>query len=376
MKKRLPYIYRSFALLFFAYTFISFSDSPPTGRTGAPGESNCSGCHFGGTQTGSVDIQGINDNPVVPNKTYNVSIVINLTSGSSSRAGFQFVALDGNTAGSASTGSFSNLGTNVGTATSGSRTYTQHSGDENAYLGSMVTYTFDWTAPSTSTNNISFYTAANIADGNFASGDLIVFDSDLNIPLPVELQSFKANARNNNEVEIVWTTSTERNSQYFEVLRSEDGIDYEIIGKIEAAGYADEMQSYQFIDDRPIFNKNSFYRLKQYDYDNRFAYSSIETIQVMNFQNDHLNIFPNPATRSSCLFIDYLSDQALPNAQVRIYDQSGKLVVDQMQEDSGIAEGFNKFVIDIPTLSVGTYFLTITGGNGEILNTRSFVVGD
>ena len=156
-----------------AYLNFSFSGNPPDGRKGAPGDGACSGCHFGGTQTGSIAIEGITDNPLIPNKTYNVAVRITLTSGISTRAGFQFVALDGNTNSAVSTGTYSNLGTNVGTGTSGSRTYAEHSGGENTYSSGDVLYTFDWTAPATATNNIAFYVAGNIANGSGTNLSLI-----------------------------------------------------------------------------------------------------------------------------------------------------------------------------------------------------------
>jgi len=376
MKNKFPVIYKVFFFLLGACFFISFSGGPPAGNTGAPGDGTCDQfCHSGPTQTGSVDITGIVDvdNPIVPSKTYNVTVTITLLSGSSTRAGFQFVALDGNSAGSLSTGTFSNLGTNVGTTTSGSRTYAQHSGGENTYSGNMVTYTFDWTAPANSTNNISFYVAGNIADGSGSGGDLIVFDSDQNIPLPVELVEFKAKQLGNSKVELNWATASEQNSDYFEILKSENGVDYIEIGRLPAAGYSNEMLYYYFIDDAPILNRNSFYRLRQVDFDGKVFYSHIVIIQVLDYADHQLNIFPNPARNNFCLFIDFVSERAYPNAIVRVYDQFGKGVIHDQQLYSGIQEGFNKFVLDISKLPKGPYFLSITDGH-NLIESKSFVV--
>ena len=206
--------------------------------TGAPGDGTCNNCHFGGTQTGMVDISGIVDvdNPIIPNKTYNVTVTIRLTSGVSTRAGFQFVALDGNSEGSVSTGTYSNLGTNVGTSISGSRTYAEHSGGENT------------------------------------------------------------------------------------------------------------------------------------------SYSPTEVVQVMSYEDHHLNIFPNPAKNNECLFIDFISETKHPNAILRIYDLYGRNMVEDPQMYTGIQKGFNKFVIDIKGFPVGQYFLSIAD-EGEVLEVKSFLVG-
>jgi hypothetical protein len=375
MKNNFTVIYKVFFFSLLTILFISNSGGPPTGNTGAPGDGACNNCHSGGTQTGSVDITGILDidNPILPNKTYNVTVGITLATGSSSRAGFQFVALEGNSAGSPSIGTLSNFGTNVGTATSGSRTYAQHSGGENTYVGSVTTYTFDWTSPATSTNNISFYVAANIADGSGTGGDLIVFDSDQNISLPVELVDFNVKDVGNGQVELNWSTASEINSDYFEVLRSENGRDYNSLGKVFAAGFSNQMQYYSFQDDAPIENRYSFYRLKQFDLDGSYTYSSIEAVQVMNYQDHYLNIFPNPARNNECLFIDYISATSHPNAHIRIYDQFGRSVFDDPQMHLGIQKGFNKFVLDLKNIPNGQYFLSISD-NGNLLKGSSFIM--
>lgn len=80
-------------------------NNPPTARTGAPGETTCgaSGCHSGGTYTGSVTISGVPDT-IVANQSYTV----NLTNTSNAiRAGFELTCLDNSNAkcGTLSTGS-------------------------------------------------------------------------------------------------------------------------------------------------------------------------------------------------------------------------------------------------------------------------------
>ncbi len=375
MKKIFPTLYKILLLVSIYYLYVSFSFAPPAGLTGAPGEATCGNCHFGATQTGNIDITGILDvdNPIIPDKTYNVTISINLTSGSSSRAGFQFVALDGNSAGSPSTGAFSNLGTNVGTAASGNRTYALHTGGENTYVGSNVTYTFDWTAPSTSTNDISFYATGLIANGSGINGDLVVFDSDQNIVLPVDLVEFEARALTSNEVVLRWTTLSEQNSYYFEILRSDNGQDFDPIGRIEAAQNASTEIDYRYVDKNPILNRTSFYRLKMVDLDGLYEYSDIVAVQNISKEESLLNLFPNPARKDFCLFVDYVSDVDRPNAVVRIYDLEGNKHLSDPQMEAGITKGFNKLVLDINTLHSGQYFLCVSDGD-KMLHTKTFIV--
>ena len=357
------------------YLHTSFSSGPPAGMSGAPGDSTCNNCHFGGSQTGSINISGILDvdNPIIPDKIYNVMVTLNLISGSSTRAGFQFVALDGNSAGSASTGTLSNFGTNVGSNSSGNRVYAQHSGTENSYASSVVTYTFDWTAPSSSVNDISFYVAGLIANGSGTSGDLVVFDSDQNIALPVTLSDFRAEKLNADNISLIWTTLSEQNSDFFEVLRSDNGIDYESISRVSASQSSSVKVNYEYVDTDPIINRTSFYRLRIVDLDGRYEYSDVIAIHNISKDLSILNLFPNPARRDQCLFVDFISDIDRPNAIVRIYDLNGIPHLNDPQMNAGFEKGFNKVVLDINTLPLGQYFLRVSDGQ-KMLHTKAFIV--
>lgn len=363
-------------LVLIYYSHTSFSSGPPAGMTGAPGDATCSNCHFGGTQTGSIDISGILDvdNPIIPGKTYNVTIKIILNSGSSSRAGFQFVALDGNAAGSPSTGTFSNLGANVGTSTSGSRTYTQHFG-ENTYIGPQVTYTFDWTSPSSSVNNISFYTAGVIANGSGSDGDLVVFDSDQNIALPVNLSDFRAKNLSADDITLIWTTLSEQNTDYFEVLKSDNGVDYDPISRVSASQNSSTEVNYEYVDADPVINRTSYYRLKIVDLDARYEYSDVIAIHNISREQSILNLFPNPAIKDQCLFVDFISEIDRPNAIVRVYDLNGIKHLNDPQMNAGFEKGFNKVILDINSLPFGQYFLCVSEGK-KMLHTKTFIVSE
>ncbi len=156
-----------------AVLMLGYSDNPPNGRTGAPGESTCSECHSGGGSiNGNITIQGL-PATVSPSTPYDISVVIAYTSGTPLTAGFQMVALNG---ANTNIGSFSNLGPAVATETFNQRTYVEHRPAQAFGGGNEVTYTFRWTSPAnTSNNNITFYAIANLANGNnSSSGDRVI----------------------------------------------------------------------------------------------------------------------------------------------------------------------------------------------------------
>ncbi len=77
------------------------------------------------------------------------------------------------------------------------------------------------------------------------------------VPLPVELISYACNKK-----EILWSTGSEINSDYFTVLYSENGINFTPLTNINAQGNSFEVVNYSY----PITNKG-YYKLTQTDYD-------------------------------------------------------------------------------------------------------------
>ncbi|MBK8464752.1 MAG: hypothetical protein IPL32_02895 [Chloracidobacterium sp.] len=145
------------------------SDGPPTGRTGAPGETTCTSCHSQNAGSGQFNI--IAPANYVPGQTYVVQVQHATADGSRAAWGFQLTALNGtNTA----AGTFANITavTRVRTAGSG-RIYIEQSGT-GFFPGQTggATWSFNWTAPTTNVGPITMYAAGLQADndGN-ESGD-------------------------------------------------------------------------------------------------------------------------------------------------------------------------------------------------------------
>ncbi|HWB62063.1 MAG TPA: choice-of-anchor V domain-containing protein [Chitinophagales bacterium] len=160
------------------------SAPPAGGLSGDPSRSSCAliGCHFGSSgatysfSTGQLTLNMGSDTSSLivmsgqsynPGQTYYIEFKPNLTNGNSTRYGFQMTSLDasGNMA-----GAFAVLNSsNSSTQSLLSRNYIGH---KNA--NSNNDWLFKWTAPAAGTGAITFYYAANIANGNNDnSGDSI-----------------------------------------------------------------------------------------------------------------------------------------------------------------------------------------------------------
>ncbi len=110
-------------------------------------------------------------------------------------------------------------------------------------------------------------------------------------PLPVEMLYFNG-VENQGVVNLDWATATEIDNDHFEVQRSQDGRDWEVIGVVNGAGTTVEEQVYDFSDFKPYVG-NSYYRLRQVDYDGKFAFTDIILVNV-RLEPISLNVYPNP----------------------------------------------------------------------------------
>lgn len=149
-----------------------FSSGPPTGKTGAPGESNCTDCHSGTVQsgTGINQVMLINSSQQIvseytPGETYSVTV----TTETAAKKGFQISAriLSDNSKAGSSTG----IATNTEMKSANNQEYIGHVSASNT---SQSGWTFNWTAPATNVGDVRFYLAANTTNNSSTSaGDVI-----------------------------------------------------------------------------------------------------------------------------------------------------------------------------------------------------------
>jgi hypothetical protein len=107
--------------------------------------------------------------------------------------------------------------------------------------------------------------------------------------LPVGLKNFRVQHSERTAL-LLWETESEENSAYFGVERSQDGIDFILIGTVDAKGNSDQQHYYQFTDSEPLSGV-SYYRLKMADLNGNIRYSSI----ISSKRDNHpIQVIPNP----------------------------------------------------------------------------------
>lgn len=196
--------------------------------------------------------------------------------------------------------------------------------------------------------------SGNVLNGE-VEGHIISFNDAV---LPIELVEFKA--ENNGEYNIIsWQTASEENTDYFVVQRSRDGLHFEDLKIIPAAGFSNHLIDYQIIDKMPY--NTTYYRLKNVDTDGEFGYSKIEVVEAeLNNELLAFNIYPNPVDGNE---VNLVVNNASSKQVVLTYmDLLGKTITSQPV--NVIANEVYQTMISLPALESGTYLVHISA-NGE-----------
>jgi hypothetical protein len=141
------------------------------------------------------------------------------------------------------------------------------------------------------------------------------------IPLPVELLSFTADC-SENLVTLNWSTGSENNNNFFTVESSRDGINWNNIGHVIAAGNSSSTTNYSLVDLTQYFGI-SYYRLKQTDFDGAIRIFSPISIEKCFYSETDLTIFPNPV--KSTFKIDFKGNKE-DVLSVSVCDIHGKFI--------------------------------------------------
>lgn len=182
-------------------------------------------------------------------------------------------------------------------------------------------------------------------------------------PLPIELINFSAKVEDN-QVELFWSTASERNNYFFEVERSQNGIQFELVQKLAGAGNSNTIKEYQTHDENP-YAGISYYRLKQIDLDGKNSYSQLVSIEIKTKANRY-KVFPNPA--NGLVYIQASSNQT-ESIYVDLLDANGKICLSETLESS--TQG--TFLLNIEKeLPSGIYTLKIFGE--EHAETQSLIL--
>lgn len=181
--------------------------------------------------------------------------------------------------------------------------------------------------------------------------------------LPITLSSFTAVCDvSSNEVNVQWRTASEDKTSHYSVDRSVDGITWETIGIVAAAGYSTSTLHYELLDKDTRGNSTFYYRLNQYDIDGQHETFGPISAECLNLQNT-FEIFPNPAGTDVTVLLNGVQ---LNEETILIFsDINGKEVKRIVcDEQKG-----KLMTIDLRNLESGIYFVRLLNNdlNGQIV---------
>jgi len=138
-----------------------------------------------------------------------------------------------------------------------------------------------------------------------------------------------------------------------QIERSTDNVNFTEIHEFAGVcGAINTEESYTFLDENPISNKLSWYRL---DLGSIGLYSKTLSVVFINYTDEGVIVFPNPCS-SNCTI--YFSNPNEREFQLLFFDRMGKLVMDQTTTSDRWEMGSKQF-------SPGIYYFQIINDGDE-----------
>ncbi len=202
----------------------------------------------------------------------------------------------------------------------------------------------------------------------FASGGLYQSPVPLtpgNTNLPTELIAFEVRETEEGAANLKWVTASEVNSDYVNIEETTDGINWEVLGRVNAAGNSQVILNYTYTDVTPKFSSEgvSYYRLKMVDLDGSFEYSPLRSLSRTGNSEFNLSIYPNPANQQINVDLSQV-DWSQGEVELRVYNSQGICVHAQTFRDFFTGE------MSLEQFSSSIYFFQFTQGEETIYHTK------
>lgn len=173
-------------------------------------------------------------------------------------------------------------------------------------------------------------------NATFSFDDFLI--NDQTTVLPVDLTSFTAKANLQN-IDLTWSTASEKDNSHFEILRSGDGKTFSKIGEVRGAGTTDIAQNYSFIDKDALPGVN-YYQLNQIDYSGNPTLSKIEAVKS-NVAATNFKVVANKQD-GTVKFTIFSANEG--KATLKIYDLNGRKVAER---ELNLSKGYANLSVPI-----------------------------
>ncbi|XOV66151.1 MAG: T9SS type A sorting domain-containing protein [Fluviicola sp.] len=147
--------------------------------------------------------------------------------------------------------------------------------------------------------------------------------------LPIELIDISA-VGVEDHIEVVWNVASESNLSHYELERSEDGANFELIATLDAVGNTNNTLSYQHDDYDVRSFQYYYYQVRSVDLDGSYEYTPVVVASIDGygdgFNENAVSIYPNPTTSNTAVAIH--ADQQM-SISMTVLTASGQLVQEQ-----------------------------------------------
>lgn len=215
-------------------------------------------------------------------------------------------------------------------------------------------------------NTLSLNGASSFSDGTGSTDPTA---------LPIDLIDFSAYyAAYKHSVMLSWVTASEINNNYFTIEKSLDGVNFVEIRRVNGAGNSQTILNYSAIDSQ-IDSYIMYYRLKQTDYDGKYEYSKVISIQIDNSSSHEyfVNLYPNPVESGEDFYFNVKGLNSNEDVKIEIRNINGSLLFNQNTKSDIAGQVFEKIGLKTNFHS-GVYILSGTT-NSQIIK-KLFIIID
>jgi len=172
--------------------------------------------------------------------------------------------------------------------------------------------------------------------------------------LPLQLTDFTALAAPKS-VQLTWSATDETGAAYYQVMRSSNGTNWQMIGQVDITENATGSDTWHFTDSLPLSGAN-YYRLQMVDHDGSSSWSTIVEVGYHPAAAAaSVSIFPNPATDKILI---QCSGQLLATSTIRLYSAIGEAL------PVNLIPGMGTAILSLTGLPPGVYFLQVRTPSG------------
>jgi len=232
---------------------------------------------------------------------------------------------------------------------------------QDSYLGTSLALTLN------GITKLNFVVNTDAASANVNRFKIVYVTNIAAAVLPVTFASVKG-FEINKKIAIEWKVENEINIKKYEVERSSNGLDFNMLSSITVSGFKNDHNSYSWIDNQRL-SGNSFYRIKSVDMDGTIKFSVIVKFTTGATGQGTITIYPNPI-QGNIINLQFTS-QTTGLYQLRLINNNGQVVY------AGIlpvnSPNSSQTIMTNTKLSCGIYQLEIKAPDNVVQIKRAIV---